>query len=884
MSRLFGVPIDSLALMLVGGLAAALTALAVLAARNRVFLRLGVRNLRRRRARAVLIVAGLMLGTAIMTAALATGDTMSRTIRTLAISALGRTDEVVAAKGIGAAFATQSVATGTRYFPLGYADRIARAAAGSGLVAAVEPAIVEPVAVQDVTSRQNEPRVTLFASEPARMRGFGEIRAGDTTVSLADLRPGEIFLNAKGAEKLDAKPGDVLRIFAGRGSTTARVRAVVHYRGAAAVDSGVMMQLDAAQKLLGKPGQIGAVFVANRGGVARSAAVTALLEPTVSPLGLEVDQTKHDLLRTADAAGASFMSLFTTFGSFSIAAGILLIFLIFVMLAAERRGELGIARAVGTRRGHLVQMFLFEGVAYDLAAAVVGALAGVLVAYGMVLAMAHAFAATSTIHISYSVSAASIAVGYSLGVLLTLVVVAFSAWRVSRMNIVSAIRNLGDPPVEKARRRRWLVGLGGIVVGAVLAAGGVHAKDGIVLGLGVALLLLSLVPLLRTAGAPERAVHTGAGLALILWFLPLTTAVAAIAWVTSGDPVRALAVFVVATPCPLILAAPIALLSGVSRAARAGIVVKGAGVIERLGSARTVLLDKTGTLTLGSPHVERIATLDGIGEAETLRLAASLDQLSLHPLAVALVGEAHERRLPLELPTAVAEEPGRGIEGAVGEHRVAVGSGAFLRERGYDGVEARGRALVGADGRLVGAISFADPPRDDALGMVERLHASGIRRVAMLTGDRAAAAEAIGAVLHVDQIYAEQSPEEKLAVVRAIAATPGLAPVVMVGDGINDAPALALADVGIAMGSAGATASSETADAIVLVERVDRVVDAIRIGRRSLSIARQSVLAGIGLSLAAMAFAALGFIPPLGGALLQEGIDVAVIVNALRAL
>src|SRR5581483_4677379 len=265
---------------------------------------------------------------------------------------------VVAAKGIGAAFATQSVATGTRYFPLGYADRVARAAAGSGLVAAVEPAIVEPVAVQDVTSRQNEPRVTLFASEPARMRGFGEIRAGDTTVSLADLRPGEIFL--------DAKPGDVLRIFAGRGSTTARVRAVVHYRGAAAVDSGVMMQLDAAQKLLGKPGQIGAVFVANRGGVARSAAVTALLEPTVSPLGLEVDQTKHDLLRTADAAGASFMSLFTTFGSFSIAAGILLIFLIFVMLAAERRGELGIARAVGTRRGHLVQMFLFEGVAYDL--------------------------------------------------------------------------------------------------------------------------------------------------------------------------------------------------------------------------------------------------------------------------------------------------------------------------------------------------------------------------------------------------------------------------------------------------------------------------------------------------------------------------------------
>ncbi len=375
-------------------------------------------------------------------------------------------------------------------------------------------------------------------------------------------------------------------------------------------------------------------------------------------------------------------------------------------------------------------------------------------------------------------------------------------------------------------------------------------------------------------------------------FLPVTAAAAAIAWAASGDPVRALAVFVVATPCPLILAAPIALLSGVSRAARIGVVVKGGGVIERLGSARTVVLDKTGTLTLGTPHLERVLRFDSLGEEEALRLAASLDQLSSHPFAAALVRDARARGLRLAFPEQVEERPGQGIEGLVDGRRVAVGSDALLRELGYDGADrvdaelepGRARVLVGVDGKLSGALELSDPPREGALGLVERLHRSGVVHVAMLTGDRAPVAEWIGSQLGVDRIYAEQSPEEKLDVVRAIRATPELGPVVMVGDGINDAPALALADVGIAMGSAGATASSETADAIVMVERIDRVADAIDIGRRSLSIARQSVLFGVGLSLAAMVFAGLGLIAPLGGALLQEGVDVAVILNALRAL
>jgi heavy metal translocating P-type ATPase len=375
-----------------------------------------------------------------------------------------------------------------------------------------------------------------------------------------------------------------------------------------------------------------------------------------------------------------------------------------------------------------------------------------------------------------------------------------------------------------------------------------------------------------------------------MFFLPATMAVAAVAWTISGDPVRALAVFVVATPCPLILAAPIALMSGLSRAARAGVVVKGAGAIEQLGEARAVLLDKTGTITLGHPEVDRIVAVDGIPADETLRLAASLDRLSAHPLAKALVAGAEARNLDLAVPRDAEEVFGRGVRGAVERHTVLVGSSSWLREHGIDAALPAGldggaaKVLVGVDGSFAGVVLVGDRLRADSQDLVPRLRAAGVRHVALVTGDRQSVAAAIGETLGVDRVYADQTPEAKLDVVRAVRSRPELRAVVMVGDGINDAPALALADVGIAMGSAGATVSSETADAVVLVDRVDRVADAIRIGRRSLHIARQSVLAGIGLSLVAMGVAAAGYLPPVEGALLQEVIDVGVIVNALRAL
>ena len=378
-------------------------------------------------------------------------------------------------------------------------------------------------------------------------------------------------------------------------------------------------------------------------------------------------------------------------------------------------------------------------------------------------------------------------------------------------------------------------------------------------------------------------------------FLPFTLAVAGIAWAASGDPKRGLAVMVVATPCPLILAAPIAFVGGLSRAARAGIIVKGAGVLERLGEATTVLLDKTGTLTSGSPEIEEVVEVGSLDEREVLRLAASLDQLSAHVLAESLVAETVARGVTLVKPSEVKEEPGRGIVGIVDGRRVAVGASNWLELHGYDGAREQARALddgrgagrakvlVGVDGQLQGVIVMADRLRPGAENVARELHEAGVEHVALVSGDRIEVAREVAAALGIEEVHAEQHPEDKLGIVReALERSDGM--VVMAGDGINDAPALALADVGIAMAGKGATVSSETADVVVVADRADRIPLAVSIGRRSLRIATQSVVAGLALSIGAMIVAAFGYLPPVWGALFQEVIDVAVILNALRAL
>ncbi len=376
-----------------------------------------------------------------------------------------------------------------------------------------------------------------------------------------------------------------------------------------------------------------------------------------------------------------------------------------------------------------------------------------------------------------------------------------------------------------------------------------------------------------------------------LAFVPLTLVLAGIALALSRDPVRALAVLVVATPCPLILAVPVAIVAGISRAARRGVVVKGGGVLERLAGARVLLFDKTGTLTAGTPEVVEVEAADGDADG-LLRLAASVDQVSPHVLAAAIVRAAAAHGLATAFPAEVVEVPGRGISGRVGDRQVAVGKAAFvvpggplpawarrLRRRGA--VEGFSTVFVAVDGVLAGALGVRDPVRPDTARTVRALRRAGVRRIVMVTGDHPDTAETVAAAIGVDQVLAERTPADK---VEAVRLERGAGVTVMVGDGVNDAPALAAADVGVAMGARGATASSQAADVVVVVDRLDRLAEAIGLARRSRTIALQSVLAGMGLSLVAMVAAAAGLLAPVPGAVLQEAIDVAVIANALRAL
>lgn len=374
------------------------------------------------------------------------------------------------------------------------------------------------------------------------------------------------------------------------------------------------------------------------------------------------------------------------------------------------------------------------------------------------------------------------------------------------------------------------------------------------------------------------------------WFLPLTLLVAGAAWALGGAT-RAVAVLVVATPCPLILAAPVALVSGVSAAARRGVVVKNGGVLERLAKCTTLVLDKTGTLTVGQPAVTAVVPAGALSPDEVLSLAASLDQVSGHVLATAIVRAAEERDCPLTMPEAVTEQPGQGIAGTVQGRPVKLGRASWAEVTGdppwarmvrrRERLDGALTVFVAADGKPAGALVLEDRIRPDARQTIRAVRHGGITRIVLATGDRPDAADAVGALTGVDEVLAGLTPEEKLDVVRR---EQRRAPVIMIGDGINDAPALALADVGIAMGARGSTASSEAADAVLTVDELGRVGDVAAVARRTMGIATQSVLAGMGMSLVAMGVAAVGLLPAVWGALLQEGIDVSVILNALRAL
>lgn len=396
--------------------------------------------------------------------------------------------------------------------------------------------------------------------------------------------------------------------------------------------------------------------------------------------------------------------------------------------------------------------------------------------------------------------------------------------------------------------------------------------------------------IVRLVAAAQRSKAPMARLAdrWSLGFLAVTVAIALAAWWFTGDPIRAVAVLVVATPCPLILAVPVALVAGLSRAAHYGVLVKGAGPLESMAKINTLILDKTGTLTDGRPQIVAIDTDNGMSEADVLRFAAALDQTSKHPVAQAVVAAAKARDLDLPVPSGVSEIAGEGVVGHVEGREVVVGGEDFVMRHlgqasGDHPALAAGSVVVAlaVDRQIVGRIVMADQLRDGTSAMLARLRNGGIARILLATGDRAIVAEQVTKGLGLDAIHPKLTPDQKVLLVLSERKN---GPVMMVGDGVNDAPALAAADVGVAMGARGAAASAEAADVVLLVDQIDRFVMGMEIAKGSRRIAVQSVVVGIGLSVAGMIAAAFGYLTPVQGALFQEVIDVAVIINALRAL
>jgi heavy metal translocating P-type ATPase len=391
--------------------------------------------------------------------------------------------------------------------------------------------------------------------------------------------------------------------------------------------------------------------------------------------------------------------------------------------------------------------------------------------------------------------------------------------------------------------------------------------------------VLRLVELAKQSKAPMFRVADRMG----IWFLGLTLLVAAAAVAASGDSVRLLAVLVVATPCPLILAVPVALVAGISKAARKGILIKGAAVLEALSKIEIIVFDKTGTLTIGQPTVAGVLGTDN--PEALLRLAASAELASAHPLGRAIVSEAQSRHLSLSKPEQAAEVAGEGVEAMVDGQHVLVGGPTFVRLKGVEAhksvADASASAFVCIDGQVQGTIRFEDPLREDAACAIEDLRELGVKRIWLASGDRLGVAKGIADRLGMDAVEADLSAADKVEIVGRAKA---LGRVMMVGDGVNDAPALAAADVGFAVARGNLAAAAEAADVVLLQSGLNGVVTALEVARRSRSIALQSVAVGIGLSAVAMAFAGAGLLPPVQGALIQEAIDIAVVLNALRAL
>jgi putative ABC transport system permease protein len=532
MDSFFGIPVNSIMIALLVALGLSLSVVGYVVLRNRVMFKMGVRNIPRRLAQSVLIVIGLMLSTLIISAALTTGDTVDHSITKLAYDWLGHMDEAVAFDAD-----ESQVATERAFVPESVLTDLETALANDPDIDGITPAIFEPVPIINDRTKLSSPAATMMGVDPARLDGFPDniVTRNGKPVDLTGMAENEIYLNAKGSEELDARPGDTVTLFVQNAPYTFTIVDIVkdsaftgainlQGQGESTATEGMVTRLDVVQNLFGRQGELDAIGISNRGGVRDSigltdvvtAKVEAALEARNIP-NMEVAKMKQEFIDDAELFGNVMSTMFLMMGLFSIAAGVLLIFMIFVMLAAERKPEMGMTRALGAKRRQLIQSFLSEGMAYNLGSAFVGAALGVLVALAMVQIMSPIFESFG-VSIETQVTPRSLIIAYCLGVVVTFITVIFSSFRASRLNIVRAIRDIPEPTYRRATLRSLIFGIIGMLLGALLGWLGIASGILFPHALGVSVFLLSSIPILRRFALPERLVFTVVGLLLLGWW------------------------------------------------------------------------------------------------------------------------------------------------------------------------------------------------------------------------------------------------------------------------------------------------------------------------------------------------------------------------------
>ena len=525
MDALFGIPMNTVMLALVGALGVCLASVGYVVVRNRIMFFIGLRNIPRRMAQTTLIVIGLMLSTLIISAAFTTGDTVDYSITNQTVTLLGHVDEVVQFRSQqgGDGISVGSDAT----IPQEMADRLRTQLAADPNIDGVLPVVFEPVPVVNPDAGLSSPEANLAGVDTASTDGFPDfLSVSGEQVHISSLSQGEVYVNESLADETDLKPGGTVQVFVQRQPRQFTVADVLEDRvlsGALGFEEfdGLVTSLPAVQRILGREGEVDFVAISNRGGardgVGLTDAVVAGAEATFKREGLDLEvlPVKRDNIEGAEEAGNFMATFFLIFGLFSIAAGILLIVMIFVMLAAERKSELGMARAIGTKRNHLIQTFMSEGMAYNLAAAAVGAALGILISFAITRVMARIFSEFN-FNIQPYVTLRSVVISYSLGVVLTFLTVTFASWRVSKLNIVRAIRDIPEPTGGRPGLRMLIVGLAVIALGALLFWAGLSGDVAFPFALGFSMVLLGAALTLRFFGFPERPVFTTMGLLLLL--------------------------------------------------------------------------------------------------------------------------------------------------------------------------------------------------------------------------------------------------------------------------------------------------------------------------------------------------------------------------------